>query len=574
MIYLGVPVNTALYGRMVDVYLPYFIKRMTMTLQSLLLAAAFSVASVNATAQVDNGTFESWSNGNPTGWTTIDSGIFLERVNSPVLDGQYAAKTTVTTKTQGNTDLLQRFNVVANQTYNFEVSVYHTEGRVTARLIVDGFRGYSDPSIRNQWQQIRFTYKATSNKTINLGLRFYDRSGFDGSEIVYVDRFQPTLTQTPPTPTGCQGTEATITINTDDYGNETSWQLYNASRQTLGGGSNLANNQRFSSEFCLNDGDYTFSITDTFGDGICCSQGNGSYVVDANGQELLRGGEFTSNETRTFSVSRLATPSQTPSTPDLNQYYAAANGLSGFALKTALHEIIKGHTAKGYGALWGFYAVNSLDVYFENDGSILDIYSENPVGEDSYNYTAIRHQCGNTGFNSEADCYNREHSFPRSWFGGAIEPMNSDVHFIFATDGQVNSYRSSFPYGEVASSDIVSNNGSRRGTARNGLGYNGTVFEPIDEFKGDLARAVLYVAARYENVIADWENNTQFSDAVLNGSNTQVFETWYVDLLKQWHQQDPVSQKEIDRNNAAHVYQGNRNPFVDHPEYVLSIWVN
>ena len=543
-----------------------------MTLKSLLFAAALSAVSFNANAQVENGTFERWSNGTPNGWTTIDSGILLDRVSTPTVDGQYAAQTTVTTGSQANTDLLQRFNVVANQTYNFEVSVYHTEGRVAARLIADGFRGYSDPTIRNQWQQIRFTYRATSTKTINLGLRFYDRSGFDGSEIVYVDSFQPTPAPTPPAPVGCQGSETTVTINTDDFGNETSWQLRDSNGQTLGGGSNYANNQRFVREFCLSDGDYTFAIADTFGDGICCRQGNGSYVIEANGEELLRGGEFARNETRTFNVSQQVAPA--PGTPDLNQYYASANGLSGLALKTALHDIIKGHAAQGYGALWGFYAANSLDVYYENDGSILDIYSENPSGADSYNYTAIINQCGSTGFNSEADCYNREHSFPRSWFGGAIEPMNSDVHFIFATDGQVNSHRSSFPYGEVGTNEIVSNNGSKRGAARSGLGYNGTVFEPIDEFKGDLARAAFYVAARYQNVIAGWENNTQFSDAILDGSNTLVFETWYINLLKQWHQQDPVSQKEIDRNNAAQIYQGNRNPFVDRPEYVRSIWGN
>lgn len=152
--------------------------------------------------------------------------------------------------------------------------------------------------------------------------------------------------------------------------------------------------------------------------------------------------------------------------------------------------------------------------------------------------------------------------------------MNSDVHFIFATDGKVNSLRSSFPYGNVGSVETASNNGSKKGTAASGLGYNGTVFEPNAEFKGDVARAALYVATRYENIIAGWETNTQFSDAVLNGTNTLVFETWYINLLKQWHQQDPVSQKEIDRNNAAQIYQGNRNPFVDRPEYVGQIWGN
>ncbi|MBL4673803.1 MAG: endonuclease [Arenicella sp.] len=542
-----------------------------MTIKIFLFTAALAAASFNAAAQVENGSFETWSNGAPSDWTTIDSGILLDRVSTPIVDGQYALKATVTTATQSNTDLLQQFDVVANQTYDFEVSIYHTEGSVAARIIADGYRGYSDPSIRNQWQQLRYSYQATSTKTINLGLRFYDRSGFDGSEVVYVDSFQPTSTTTPPPPpppVGCQDVATTITINTDDYGNETSWQLSTAAGQTIGGGSNYASNQSYVSDFCLSEGDYIFAIADTFGDGICCGQGNGSYVVEANGQELLRGGQFSSNETRSFTIQA----SGTNPPPDTGDYYQAANGLSGFALKTALHNIIKGHAAQGYGALWGFYSANSLDLYFENDGSILDIYSENPNGADPYNYTAITNQCGS--YNSEADCYNREHSFPRSWFGGSIEPMNSDVHFIFATDGQVNAYRGSFPYGEVGTNDVVSNNGSRRGSAQSGLGYSGTVFEPIDEFKGDVARSTLYVATRYENIVAGWENNSSSSNAILDGSNTQVFETWYINLLKQWHQQDPVSQKEIDRNNAAHVYQGNRNPFVDQPNYVQSIWGN
>lgn len=540
-----------------------------MDIKTLFFTVVLAITSLNAAAQVDNGTFESWSNGKPTGWTTIDSGILLDRVTTPIVDGQYAARVTVTTGSQSNTDLRQQFNVVANQTYEFEASVYHTEGSVAARIVVDGYRGYSDPSIRNQWQQIRYTYQATSTKTISIGLRFYDRSGFDGSELVYVDSFKPASTTPPPPPppAGCQDIATTVTINTDNYGNETSWLLRNNAGQTLGSGANFANNQSFVSEFCLTPGDYTFVINDTFGDGICCGHGNGSYVITANGTELLRGGEFGSSQTRSFTLS-----GSNPGQPGLDVYYQSANGLTGQALKTALHNIIKSHAAQGYGALWGFYAANSLDVYFENDGSILDIYSENPNGADPYNYTLITDQCGS--FNSEADCYNREHSFPRSWFGGSIEPMNSDVHFIFATDGQVNSYRGSFPYGEVGTNQVVSNNGSRRGSAKSGLGYTGTVFEPIDEFKGDLARAALYVATRYQNIIAGWENNSQSSNAVLDGSSTQVFEVWYINLLKKWHLQDPVSQKEIDRNNAAQTYQGNRNPFVDRPNYVQSIWGN
>ena len=220
--------------------------------------------------------------------------------------------------------------------------------------------------------------------------------------------------------------------------------------------------------------------------------------------------------------------------------------------------------------MWDFYAASDRDYYYEYDGSIVDIYSENPFGSDPYNYTAVSDQCGN--YSGEGDCYNREHSFPRAWFGGAVAPMNTDVHHIFASDGYVNSMRSSYPFGEVATTSAISSNGSKLGSGQSSQGYTGTVFEPIDEFKGDLARAYFYMATRYQNVIAGWENNSSYGNAMLNGSSNQVFENWALQLLIDWHNADPVSQWEIDRNNAAYNFQGNRNPFIDHPEYVESIW--
>ena len=226
----------------------------------------------------------------------------------------------------------------------------------------------------------------------------------------------------------------------------------------------------------------------------------------------------------------------------------------------------------GYSALWTFYKNHELDIYYENDGSILDIYSESPTGSDPYTYLKGSDQCGN--YNSEADCYNREHAFPRSWFGGGVEPMNSDVHHIFATDGYVNSKRSSYPYGEVGAASFTSYNGSQLGAAASNVGYGGTVFEPIDEFKGDLARAYFYMAVRYQDRIANWKNNSSYSSAVLDGSSTQVFQPWVLALLKKWHNQDPVSAKETARNQAAQDHQGNRNPFVDYPAFVTQIWGN
>jgi len=98
------------------------------------------------------------------------------------------------------------------------------------------------------------------------------------------------------------------------------------------------------------------------------------------------------------------------------------------------------------------------------------------------------------------------------------------------------------------------------------------VFEPIDEFKGDFARAYFYMATRYQNVIGAWQNNTAASNDVLNGTSTQVFESWVVAMLLKWHNNDPVSQMELDRNHAAFEFQGNSNPYLDLPEFVEMIW--
>ena len=220
--------------------------------------------------------------------------------------------------------------------------------------------------------------------------------------------------------------------------------------------------------------------------------------------------------------------------------------------------------------MWSLINDADIDHYFDKDLTILDIYSEKVGGRDSHNFESSIDQCGQ--YRKESDCYNREHSFPKSWFGGKIEPMNSDGHHIFAADGYVNAKRGNWPYGEVGFATYVSSNGSKVGLAKSITNFNGVVFEPIDEFKGDLARAYFYMATRYEGQISTWEGNSDNSDAVLNGNNTSVFEPWLLDLLKRWHKFDPVDQKERDRNNKVYQFQGNRNPYIDHPEFVFMIW--
>jgi endonuclease I len=250
-------------------------------------------------------------------------------------------------------------------------------------------------------------------------------------------------------------------------------------------------------------------------------------------------------------------------------YYNSATG-NGYTLKTQLKSIISnGHIDQGYSALYDAYVLSDNDSFYENDNTVLDMYSENPSGSDSYNYNHNDRTCGN--YNSENDCYNREHIFPQGFFNEQL-PMRTDIHHVVPTDGYVNNRRANYPFGEVTNDTWMSNNGSKVGQNTFGS-YSGVVFEPIDEFKGDIARMLLYFAVRYEDEVTDnsWDNHTTTNNP-LNGTNNQVYETWYLQLLYKWHNDDPVSAREIKRNNEAYIFQGNRNPFIDFPEYVNLIW--
>lgn len=245
-------------------------------------------------------------------------------------------------------------------------------------------------------------------------------------------------------------------------------------------------------------------------------------------------------------------------------YYDDAQGLSGAPLKTALYQIIKDHNVQSYGSLWIHFETTDP----KSNGKVWDMYSDIPGDTPPYEYNFGDDQCGNYG--GEGDCYNREHSFPKSWFDDA-SPMYTDLFQIVPTDGYVNGQRSNWPYGETNNPNWTSMNGSKRGS-NSTTGYSGTIFEPIDEYKGDFARIYFYMATRYENSIAGWENNSVNSDAALDGSSYPCYEEWYLNLLLDWHLNDPVSDKEIDRNNEVYDIQNNRNPFVDHPEWVVTVW--
>ena len=263
--------------------------------------------------------------------------------------------------------------------------------------------------------------------------------------------------------------------------------------------------------------------------------------------------------------------------------YSSVNGKSGADLFNAVHSVAKtGYTSGlSYDGLWTVYC--SIDL--NSSGKVWDMYSN-----------ATSYTCGGSAeganYSKEGDSYNREHSIPKSWFGGSksANTPGTDLFHVVPTDGYVNNMRSAYAFGEVSSASYTSQSGCKKGTPKSITISNSilnksgsstqsctasTVFEPMDEFKGDFARG-------YFGTMIKWANGDYQKFTTAEGA--QIFNTAYdaahyygltgygVALLLKWHREDPVSQKEIDRNNGIQTNQGNRNPFIDYPELVEYIW--
>lgn len=235
-------------------------------------------------------------------------------------------------------------------------------------------------------------------------------------------------------------------------------------------------------------------------------------------------------------------------------YYKRADGTKGAALKTALCGVINSHTNVGYDGLLGLYKTSDVRA----DGLLWDMYSNTTnfvIGGPKENHS----------YSKEGDGYNREHTVPQSWFNEA-QPMKSDAYHVVPTDGYVNNRRSNYPYGEVGTIKYSSdNNFSKLGTCTT-QGYSGTVFEPNDEYKGDFARIYFYMVTCYENQCINWSGD------IFTKTKYPGLAQWQLNMLLRWASSDPVSQKEIDRNNAVYAAQHNRNPFVDYPGLEQYIW--
>ena len=261
-------------------------------------------------------------------------------------------------------------------------------------------------------------------------------------------------------------------------------------------------------------------------------------------------------------------------------YYQNADGKKAEELKTALFAIISPHTIQTYTyGVWD--AIESYDL--REDGKIWEIYS----GISNFTPKTDRDKGDDV---EEGKKYNREHAMPKSWFNEATQdnytnnvyPMYTDLHHLFPTDRLINTMRSNYPYGEVGANITKQSEGgfSKFGRCVDSLGYkvsgvNGRVFEPNDQYKGDLARVYFYMATAYESYKnekgvtrspKDWKSDMLTSDVY------PFFTDWALKMLLRWAANDPISEKEIKRNEAIYGIQGNRNPFVDYPGLEQYIW--
>jgi len=241
-------------------------------------------------------------------------------------------------------------------------------------------------------------------------------------------------------------------------------------------------------------------------------------------------------------------------------YYNTVNGKKGRELQVTLNQIINNHRSVTYAEVWIYYQHTDL----KPNGKIWDIYSDNPQGTPAYEFNFRTDQCINIG-SSEGICYTREHSFCQSWFGGGQAAPYTDIFHLYPVDGWINTTRGDRPYGIVVTPTRTFTNGSKMGPNTYPDAPNSNCYEPIDDFKGDIARSFFYMATRY-----------MFEDGGFQATSPMTFRSqlqpWALNMLLEWHQLDPVSQKEIDRNNAIYAIQKNRNPFIDHPEWVFKIW--
>lgn len=236
-------------------------------------------------------------------------------------------------------------------------------------------------------------------------------------------------------------------------------------------------------------------------------------------------------------------------------YYSSLEGKSGQALKDAVHDLTYQHTVFSYGSLWIYFA--QADCRPENKSMVWDMYSDN-----TYYFR---------GGTSGVSGMHKEHSLPKSWWGGYDETQGyagyTDINHLYPANGDANMAKSNYPLGEVSSASF-DNGVSKVGSPKTGQGGGcSAVFEPDDRYKGDFARTYFYMACAYQHY--HWKYTY-----MMNNSSWKTLNEWSIEMLCRWARADAVSDKEVDRNEAVQRSQNNRNPFIDIPQLFEYIWGN
>ncbi len=238
-------------------------------------------------------------------------------------------------------------------------------------------------------------------------------------------------------------------------------------------------------------------------------------------------------------------------------YYNSCVGKKRAELKTSLHLKIKSATVLNYGGgdgkTWSGFAKTDVR---PTDGKVWDMYSD-----------SLRSFNGTLAVSN----MNIEHSFPKSWWGGTETQAYKDLHHLNPSDATANQRKSSYMMAVIDSIQTYSNSVIKVGKTKKKEGMLLPAWEPADLYKGDFARAYMYMVTAYEDYAPLWTGD---SENQLDNNTYPVFENWTTDLLLEWIKKDPVSQKEINRNNEVFKIQGNRNPFIDFPEMAEYVWGN
>lgn len=244
-----------------------------------------------------------------------------------------------------------------------------------------------------------------------------------------------------------------------------------------------------------------------------------------------------------------------PALPMLAQipegYYSSLKGKKGAELKTAIHNIIKKANVLSYGSgnrstWWGFWSTDR-----DESGRFIDRYSSESEWEMSTSQGAV-----GAGMNIE-------HSFPKSWWGGAKNQAYEDLYNLMPCESKINSKKSNYPMGIVVSGDI-GNGWTKVGKGTDGKWY----WEPADPWKGDFARGYMYMATAYQDY--NWSGNQ--APQILQQGAYPTLKEWAYKLYIQWAKADKPDALEIKRNNEVAKIQGNRNPYVDFPNLMEYVW--